>query len=370
MIRGSAFALGFLSLAVFAAWPASAATGDWTQYGFTAQGRRENTQETVLTTKSVAHLTQKWSANITVVFSSAAVANGIVYVGAADGNLYAFDARSGAPVWKAATGGPIYSSPAVADGLVYVGSNDGRVYAFDAETGAVRWATLTGYGAVQSPVTVVHGLVYAGTITGSMFAIHAKTGIVKWTAAEIAFGPISAPAVARGVAYFAGGELDAFDARTGAPLWQNKGWGDPFYAPAVDRGAVFVRSNPTLAAFDATTGALRWSTFSGTTQWGSIAIGGGHIHAGSIDHLLWDFDTATGVLRHGTDVGLLVDNTPALANGVLYIGADKTISAFDARSSKLLWQAPTPDWVFAAPTVSNGMLYVGSGNQFSAYGLP
>ena len=356
--------------AILAASQASAATGDWTQYGFTAQGRRENTQETVLTRKSVAHLTKKWSANITVSFSSAAVANGIVYVGADDGNLYAFDARSGAPLWKAATGGQIFSSPAVADGLVYVGSNDGRVYAFDAETGAVRWATLTG-NAVQSPVTVAHGLVYAGTIFGAMFAIHAKTGIVKWTAQEIANGPSSAPAVAHGVAYFGGGELDAFDARSGAPLWQQKLGVMPVYAPAVDRGTVFVRANFYLAGLDATTGAVRWSTSSGATEQGSIAIGGGHIYAGSVDRLLWDFDTATGVLQHGTDVGQNMDNTPALANGVLYIGSDdKTISAYDAHSSKLLWQAPTADWVYAAPTVSNGMLYVGSGNLFSAYGLP
>src|SRR5207249_11579981 len=35
----------------------------------------------------------------------------------------------------APTGGPIYSSPAVANGLVYVGSDDGNLYAFDAITG-------------------------------------------------------------------------------------------------------------------------------------------------------------------------------------------------------------------------------------------
>ena len=66
-----------------------------------------------------------------VLNSSVVVANGVVYVGAEDGNIYALDATSGNYLWSYVTGGLIDSSPAVADGVVYVGSTDGRVYAFD-----------------------------------------------------------------------------------------------------------------------------------------------------------------------------------------------------------------------------------------------
>src|SRR5262249_16822710 len=138
--------ISVLAAGMFVASDVSAATGDWTQFGFTAAGRRHNTQETVLGRKNVAQLTPKWRANIPVATPQAAVANGIVYVGSTDNHLYAFDAKTGAPVWQAATGSFIMSSPAVANGVVYVGSNDGRVYAFDAETGAVRWSTQIGTG--------------------------------------------------------------------------------------------------------------------------------------------------------------------------------------------------------------------------------
>ena len=66
------------------------------------------------------------------VFSSPAVANGVVYVGSGypDNLLYALNATTGALLWSYATGFPVYSSPAVANGVVYVGSEDGNVYAF------------------------------------------------------------------------------------------------------------------------------------------------------------------------------------------------------------------------------------------------
>jgi outer membrane protein assembly factor BamB len=79
------------------------------------------------------------------VWSTPTVVDGVVYVGSEDivytgipygqglqyyyaGNLYALDAASGAKLWNYSipVGG---SSPAVADGIVYVGSFDSNVYA-------------------------------------------------------------------------------------------------------------------------------------------------------------------------------------------------------------------------------------------------
>jgi outer membrane protein assembly factor BamB len=58
------------------------------------------------------------------------VANGVVYVGSGDNNLYALGATTGALLWKYTTGGAVESSPVVANGVVYVGSKDNNVYAF------------------------------------------------------------------------------------------------------------------------------------------------------------------------------------------------------------------------------------------------
>jgi outer membrane protein assembly factor BamB len=69
------------------------------------------------------------------VSSSPAVANGVVYVGSGDHNVYALNASTGALLWSYTTGDGVYSSPTVAKGMLYVGSNDGKVYAFGLKTG-------------------------------------------------------------------------------------------------------------------------------------------------------------------------------------------------------------------------------------------
>ena len=62
--------------------------------------------------------------------SDPAVADGVVYFGSGDGNLYALSAGSGSKLAVFSTGEPIESSPAVADGRVYVGSDNHYEYAF------------------------------------------------------------------------------------------------------------------------------------------------------------------------------------------------------------------------------------------------
>jgi outer membrane protein assembly factor BamB len=101
--------------------------------------------------------------------SSPAVANGIVYAGSFDHNLYAFDAVTGHILWAAPTLGFVLSSPAFANGVVYVGSFDGHLYAFDAETGTRLWAGAIG-GWVTSSPAVVDGVVYVGSDGGSVSA--------------------------------------------------------------------------------------------------------------------------------------------------------------------------------------------------------
>ena len=55
------------------------------------------------------------------------------------GNVYAFDAYTGAKLWNYSLNKPVYSSPAVIDNLVVFGSEDGNVYALNAVTGAKIW---------------------------------------------------------------------------------------------------------------------------------------------------------------------------------------------------------------------------------------
>jgi outer membrane protein assembly factor BamB len=96
-------------------------------------------------------------------YSSPAVANGVVYISPAyDNNLYALNAKTGTKLWSYMTGNFVYSSPAVANGVVYVGSDSDAVYALNAKTGAPLWRYLT-RSEVDSLPAVANGIVYVGT---------------------------------------------------------------------------------------------------------------------------------------------------------------------------------------------------------------
>ena len=58
-----------------------------------------------------------------------AVAGNVEYSGALDNKTYALNAQTGAFMWSYQTNGNIYSSPTVANGVVYFGSDDHNVYA-------------------------------------------------------------------------------------------------------------------------------------------------------------------------------------------------------------------------------------------------
>ncbi len=186
--------------------------------------------------------------------SAPAFANGVVYIAAGDGSLYAFDGNgktncSGSPVvctqlWSAHVGGsapPPQTAPAVANGTVYYAN--GTLYAFDASgvngcggTPKVCSPIWTGAGTAFSSPAVTNSTVYVGEA-----AFGGQNGVAAFDASgtngcsgtpkvcdplwfdsvsggTVGLGGYSSPTVANGVlyvggnAYTAGGGLYAFDA--------------------------------------------------------------------------------------------------------------------------------------------------------------
>ena len=65
-------------------------------------------------------------------FSSPVSANGAVYFGSVDKNVYSVETKKGKLRWAFETGGPIASSGALLDGVLYIGSTDHYLYALTA----------------------------------------------------------------------------------------------------------------------------------------------------------------------------------------------------------------------------------------------
>jgi outer membrane protein assembly factor BamB len=150
-----------------------------------------------------------------------------VFVGTADGGLYALRAGDGSTIWRFATLGVVQSEPLYDESTneVFFGSHDGALYAVDANTGALHWRFMTGAEVIKRPALVGDTL-YVANGADQLFALDRKTGQKRWTvrrtsALGIEIAGHAGPKVDRGTVYFAysDGHVAAYDARDGREIW-------------------------------------------------------------------------------------------------------------------------------------------------------
>ena len=172
------------------------------------------------------------------------VAEGAIYFGSDDGNVYALDPETGRSIWRAPfeTGDGVWSTPALEGDVVYVTSLDGDLYALDAATGVELWSFGTGAGIASPPVVNTEaGLVYVGGFDGRLRAIDTETHEERWSLkADNWFW--TRPLLADDV-LFAGnldGNVYAVDALTGDLVWPRFPTEGPVRAAPVIAGGTLV----------------------------------------------------------------------------------------------------------------------------------
>jgi outer membrane protein assembly factor BamB len=103
-----------------------------------------------------------------------------VYVGGADGNLYALDVGSGEEKWRFRAGNEIWSTPLLDDGTLYITSLDHRLYAIDPANGDELWNYEAG-GAIVSTPAMHDGTLYFAAFDSLVYALDAQTQETVWT---------------------------------------------------------------------------------------------------------------------------------------------------------------------------------------------
>jgi outer membrane protein assembly factor BamB len=406
---------GLVLVAVAPAVPAVASgspSTNWTEFhnGPTHLGYQT---ETTLSAANVHSLSPAWTGTTTFeVTSSPAVANGVVYVGSDGGKLYAYPvgcASGGgtcSPLWTGSTVFYASSSPAVANGVVYIGSDDNNVYAFAvgcASGGGActpLWKGATGGLIISSPI-VVNGVVYIGSADGLVYAFAVGCNTGGGTCTPIWTGATDdsidgSPAVSNGVVYVGSRDGLVYAFAVGcasgggscSPIWTGNAGGAIDGTPAVTGGIVYVGSEDgTLDAFAVgcnTGGGLCQPLWYGVTTgpvFSSPAVAGGVVYVGSNDHKLYAFSitcAAAAVAKpNGTSGGCSplwtgttggeVHSSPAVANGVVYVGSDDhKLYAYavgcntGGGACPSLWTGTTGSLVRSSPAVSAGVVYVGS----------
>jgi len=333
-----------------------------------------------------SNLTLAWKFTTNgAVISSPSVADGVVYVGSQDKNIYAIEAWSGNLIWKFTTEGAVESSPAVANGKVYTGGDDGYVYCLDAYNGSLIWKTFVNgdlpytYGSLvlKSSPAVVGDRVYIGSLDGYLYALDANNGNVVWkTETE---GPIlCSPAVADGAVYFtseepAAGALYKLDADNGDAVWKQQlpyehqftGGTEMMGSPSVAAGMVFASSNlRTYYGINATTGDIVW-TFTNPVAMefivsSPIYVDGKLFIIDKFNIVCLDAANGNTIWSFFTGDELYV--SPSYADGKIYVvTSQRHIFILDATNNgAIIASFTTPSSSWSSPTISNGRLYVGN----------
>src|SRR6267154_3188571 len=208
------------------------------------------------------------------------------------------------------------------------------------------WTSPTSGGILSSPV-VANGILYVGpgnpgVSAVGIYAVDANTGAFLWTYGSPFQDVIGSPAVANGTVYF--GNTDtlnqnffAVNAATGLAVWTYRTGNWVVSSPVTANGVVYTLSNDgNVYAFKASSGTKLWSYFTGNQQG-------------------WPNPTSS----------------PALANGVLYVGSgshDNSLYALNARTGSKLWSFTAGSLVTSSPSVANGFVFVGA-NDGHLYAL-
>jgi outer membrane protein assembly factor BamB len=166
------------------------------------------------------------------------VSGGLAYT--LDDALYAYDADSGALVFKVGTG-YFSGTPVVSGGLVYIQTPNSLV-ARDASDGSSMWSVpLDSYGGYLTPV--VDGDTVVAATARYLRAFDAISGAARWTTDGGQSASYGTPALANGVVYAGSFEngLQAVDEATGRVLYSSRT--DSLWScdnPVVSQGGVYV----------------------------------------------------------------------------------------------------------------------------------
>ena len=206
-----------------------------------------------------------------------AVANNLVYVTTGFGGVYALDMKTGTPVWYYQAQNPIRISPTVGGNIVLAQTIANELLALDAMTGKELWhydseaEATTFVGGASPAYDSEQDLIVAAFSNGELRAFKASTGSPLWadwlysskkSTPLASINSIKAnPVIAGSVVFAAGnnGLLTAIDIRTGNRIWQrdltvtNQPWvaGDYLFA---------VAENSDLVAIENKSGRIIWST--------------------------------------------------------------------------------------------------------------
>jgi outer membrane protein assembly factor BamB len=314
-----------------------------------------------------AALKLRWSFQVKdSIESSAAILDGTVYVGSAEGALFAIDLATGKLRWRYATDGPVgESSPCVADGIVFVGDLNGVFHAVDAATGQRRWTYKTGDEIKSSP-NASAGRVYFGSYDQNLYCLSAASGGLIWKFSTE--GPVHCtPSVGRDAVYISGCDENfrAIEASSGKQIYVLPlgAYAGASAALRDDRAVVGTFGNEVLG-IDLKRRATRWRYEHPTRKfpfYSSAALSGDRAVIGGRDKYVHCLALSTGKPIWTYLTRARVESSPLISGNRVFVGSnDGVLYGLDLATGKKIWEFTAGAPLSASPAAAQGALVIGS----------
>lgn len=317
-------------------------------------------------------ITPKWTFQCEdEVRSSPRIADGVLYIGSYDNNLYALNVEDGSFLWKFPTKGGIASTPCIFGDMILVGSEDSNLYAISRRTERQLWVCPTN-GCIRSSPRIEYGHSFVGSDDGCLYTINIQSGRMVWQF-QSAGSIRSSPLIVEEIVFVGSddGYVYALNMSSGSIKWKYNTHRRVTSSPAMEDNLLLIGSaDGHLYAFNARSGWPVWRFRTRGYVLSSPAVADGTAYIGSADGHLYAVETSTGRQRWKYDAGNPITSSPTVAENVVYVGSnDSTIHAVDAKEGQRIWRYATGGPVPSSPLVAEGTVYVGS-TDHCVYALP
>lgn len=270
-----------------------------------------------------------------------AMANDTIFITMGFGAVVAVKAKDGTKVWEQNLRAPLRIAPTVASGKVFVQNVNNRFFALDALNGEILWD----YDIAMEHTTLVGG-------------------------ASAAYSP----ALDVAVTGFSNGEIQAFGATIGTPLWSdNLVSNRQAYSstalhtvkasPVVEGETVYALGTAdVLTAIDIRSGSRRWEKEIGGTQTPLLSGNTLYVVANTNDLVALDKSNGNILWATALDLGKKARDVTVYApimlnNRLLVTLSDGRVMLFDAKNGKKINELNLKEELNSAPIVAQGYIF-------------
>jgi outer membrane protein assembly factor BamB len=286
--------------------------------------------------------------------STAAIVDGVVYIGSTGGKFYALDLANGKQRWVFPTTSSFNASAAVRHGLVYVGDTDGRFHCIEAAAGRPKWE-FNAEGEIDSSANFHGNHVLFGSQDTYLYCLDTNSGKLAWKF-ESPDQVRCFPTVIDHLGFVAGcdGHLHVVDLNQGKETAEVDILAPTGAAPAILNGSIFVgtEGNQFFAiALQTASGQSDNKPNGPAAKEGADTTG----RSGVGCKILWDY--------HDSEHGAAFRSSAAVTPHAVIVGSrDKQVHAFTPTTGKPLWSFHTKGRVDGSPVVVGRRVFVGSGD--------